>query len=286
VLRQELGDLEVVWGDQQQQQQLLGLPLSALLQVLKDSGTQVASEDTAVYTAARWLEANPGGTTGGGGRAADLVSVLRLVHCTPTFLSSSDLDSCVRQLLCKGGITDQEVMQLCAMSGANNARRASWLSRECQHRPAWQLPCRPASSVKQLTITWQLPLSDIEEALLEKDDDSGTAYLRQEEEVLWCGREWSLGLCLVPDGKVWLHLVCWEPAAACCNVQLQVMHTNRINNQRLQDGYTGGPQILGRRMFEWGADKAWPQVVEWLREQSLVHPGDKLHLGCVVTNVS
>jgi hypothetical protein len=48
-LQQELGDLEVVWGDKDKQQLLLGLPLGALLALLRDERTRVASEDSCVH---------------------------------------------------------------------------------------------------------------------------------------------------------------------------------------------------------------------------------------------
>jgi hypothetical protein len=53
-LQQELGDLELVWGSQDKEEQLLALPHSALLQLLTDPLTRVASEDTVFHTIERW----------------------------------------------------------------------------------------------------------------------------------------------------------------------------------------------------------------------------------------
>jgi hypothetical protein len=55
-LQQELGDLELVWGDQSnsKQQLLLGLPLQALLQLLSDHRTRVASENSVFFTVSQW----------------------------------------------------------------------------------------------------------------------------------------------------------------------------------------------------------------------------------------
>jgi len=289
VLQQQLGDLEVVWSDQQKEQLLQGMPFNALLRLLKHSRTRVASEDTAVYTAARWLEEHPGAA----GRASELVAELRLAHCTPTFLMSSSSDNdggeenCVGELLHVGGVTQQEMMQLCAMSGTNTTCRDGWLRRECQHRPSWQKPPRPASSVTQLRITWQLPLSELQGKLKGRKKEAGNVHLHHEK-VMWCGRPWVLGLCATPEGDAWLHVKCLRPAAFC-QVQLTVKYLNRVSREELRDVYIGGPprsRIVGREMFCWGPGKTCVQVGEWLREQQLVHPGDKLHLGCVVTSVA
>jgi hypothetical protein len=57
-LQQELGDLELVWADpsSSKQQLLLGLPLPALLQLLSDHRTRVASENTVFFTISQWWE--------------------------------------------------------------------------------------------------------------------------------------------------------------------------------------------------------------------------------------
>jgi hypothetical protein len=58
MLQQELGDLELVWGDpsNSKQQLLLGLPLQALVQLLGDQRTRVASENSVFYTVSKWWE--------------------------------------------------------------------------------------------------------------------------------------------------------------------------------------------------------------------------------------
>jgi hypothetical protein len=53
-LQQELGDLELVWADEDKQQLLLSLPQPALLQLLRDPETRVSSENTVFCTVRRW----------------------------------------------------------------------------------------------------------------------------------------------------------------------------------------------------------------------------------------
>jgi hypothetical protein len=55
-LQHVLGDLELVWANADKQQLLLGLPQPALLQLLKDARTRVASENTVFYTIEQWWQ--------------------------------------------------------------------------------------------------------------------------------------------------------------------------------------------------------------------------------------
>jgi hypothetical protein len=106
-LQHELGDLEVVWGDVNKRSDLLGLPLGALLQLLGDERTRVASEDTILFTAAKWLEYHPGAES----QASQLSTVLRLPRCTASCLTSSSTKAFLSQI----GITEDERCSLAAM---------------------------------------------------------------------------------------------------------------------------------------------------------------------------
>jgi hypothetical protein len=57
-LQHTLGDLELVFADEQKQQLLLGLPHAALLQLLRDERTRVASENTAAHAVLEWARDN------------------------------------------------------------------------------------------------------------------------------------------------------------------------------------------------------------------------------------
>jgi hypothetical protein len=57
-LQHTLGDLELVFADETKQQLLVDLPHAALLQLLRDERTRVASENTAAYAVLQWMENN------------------------------------------------------------------------------------------------------------------------------------------------------------------------------------------------------------------------------------
>jgi hypothetical protein len=62
-LQHELGDLELVFADSegQQQQQFRSLPHAAMLQLLRDERTRVASENTAAHAVLAWTQAQNDG---------------------------------------------------------------------------------------------------------------------------------------------------------------------------------------------------------------------------------
>lgn len=60
--QQQLGDLEVVWAEDQLQQQLLALPCSTLLQLLQHNETRVIKEYTVVYMILQWYQQQPEAT--------------------------------------------------------------------------------------------------------------------------------------------------------------------------------------------------------------------------------
>jgi hypothetical protein len=57
-LQHALGDLELVFADDQKRQLLLDLPHAALLQLLRDERTRVSSENTAAHAVLEWTENN------------------------------------------------------------------------------------------------------------------------------------------------------------------------------------------------------------------------------------
>jgi hypothetical protein len=57
-LQQTLGDLELVFADAKKRQLLLELPHAALLQLLRDERTRVASENTAAHAVLQWANVN------------------------------------------------------------------------------------------------------------------------------------------------------------------------------------------------------------------------------------
>jgi hypothetical protein len=82
-LQQELGDLELTWEDAGKQQLLLGLPLQALLQLLRDDRTRVASENTVFYSIHRWWKRQQALVASSGAPAPaedDMRALLQLVR--------------------------------------------------------------------------------------------------------------------------------------------------------------------------------------------------------------
>jgi hypothetical protein len=57
-LQHTLGDLELVFADDKKRQLLVDLPQAALLQLLRDERTRVASENTAAHAVLEWFDGN------------------------------------------------------------------------------------------------------------------------------------------------------------------------------------------------------------------------------------
>jgi hypothetical protein len=182
-LQQELGDLEVVWGGKDKQQALLGLPLGALLVLLRDGRTQVFKEDTAVYTAGRWMKEHPGTSSQ---QQRQLVDVLRLPHCTPTYLVN--VVAPAASWLRGAGLTEAEALQLCALP-PDAGKRQVLLKEALGHKAAWQQLARPDSTLQTLKVELKLPVADLEGAVKEKTsvDTNHEGSL-----VVWSGRRWGL----------------------------------------------------------------------------------------------
>jgi hypothetical protein len=274
-LQQELGDLEVVWGDKDKQQALLGLPLAALLVLLHDKRTQVASEDTAVYTAGRWLEEHPGSSSQ---QQQQLLGALRLTRCTSSYMAS--VVAPAASWLRGAGLTEAEALRLCTLTPPGSKQykaRAGLLSPD---KAAWHLPVRPASAVQELQVQWSLPLSQIEECIL----SNNSVTLPHEGSLLtWCGRRWGITSKLLGD-CLGLGLAVNQATAGCdakyCVLGAGGRGVCRSTGECYLETSRGFPKML-----DWGADKDWPQIKEWLQQKGLVHPDSCLHLRIDVSNV-
>jgi hypothetical protein len=280
VLQQQLGDLEVVWGDKDKQQALLALPLGALLALLRDDRTRMAREDTAVYTAERWLQQHRGAVSLQ--QQQQMMGVLRLPHCTPTYLA--DAVAPAASWLRRAGLTEKEALGLCALPGLGSSERQSCLKRRYKDRTTWQLLARPASSVKEVEVKWQLPLCKVEEAVTSK---TMTSVRPEEAEQTWAGRRWGIGTDLdVTRLRVYLKSF---NAGAGLHAKYTVISTQGASVSRSSLGVyvPSGTSGWGfPTLLNWGADQDWPQVKEWLEGKKLVHPDGCLHLSITVSNVS
>jgi hypothetical protein len=275
-LQRELGDLEVVSGNKEKEQVLLGLPLGALLALLGDVRTRVAYEDTAVDTVRRWLEQHSDTSSQ---QQQQLMGVLRLPHCTPTYLAArvAPAASWLRQ----AGLTEAEALGLCALPSIEVGQRMARVKWVFGNKAAWQLPPRPLSCMREVVISWDLPLSRLEDAVSSK---TNTRLRPDDAWVTWCGRQWSMfveadgmgmGLYLTADESAGFNGIYMVTATAYHHVKKVMANGCLIGSKG-----TGLPRVL-----TWGGDKEWPQVKEWLEQRQLVHPDGCLHLSIKVSYV-
>jgi hypothetical protein len=218
-LQQELGDLEAVWGDQKKWDAVCSLPFGALLQLLRDERTRTAdgSEDTAVGTAASWMDEHSGDVA----KAQQLLAVLRLPHCSVTYLTCET----TREHLGEWGVSSREMYDLPALCTLTDEQRNSWLCKQVTHRKAWGLPRRPSSFVPQLSQDWKLPLADLRAAYDKSKDASGppdaSLLLRMDNPAIWRGRAWGFGAYVNAQGGFGLCLEV-NVSRACVDIVVEM----------------------------------------------------------------
>ena len=212
-LHQQLSDLDVIWtgceqSQQQQQQQqqqqnqqqqadqklLLGLPCSALCQLLALDILRVSSEDTVFYTISQWLQANPATTPA---EKQQLSQVLRLPHCTPTYLSNV---MCSKDSWLRSCFTDEDLFRACGLSSRSGDSGFSMApcrdnsATSLARNPAWLLSARSISAISKCGINWEVPLADLQAKFEEALTSGAVTSLRSPAKV-WQGRAFSLELC-------------------------------------------------------------------------------------------
>ena len=186
-VQQVLGDLELVWYGkhaEKQQQQLLQLPFPALKQLIADSRTKVASEDTVFFSIDHWLVKNPGTTQE---QKKELAELLRLPYCTPSYLTTLMAGRNSWLLEC---VSPTELCTAAAVSAAGP--RSDWGKEGCSSLPGLMAKARPASCITYLKTTMIVDRAKLEEMYADADaDDNGyfTGSL-----VRWQGRELQLEL--------------------------------------------------------------------------------------------
>jgi hypothetical protein len=278
-LQQELGDLEVVWGDKDKQKSVLFLPIGALLQLLGDERTRVASEDTILHTAVMWWggihhRRSPSDLN----KAPQLLAVLRLPQCTATFLT----DSRSRKFLLRGGVTKDEACDLYSMPALREAQRADWLQVAYAHRPAWRLPRRPPSTVMHLHHCMRLPLASVRKAF--ESGQQGTSCLSAPN-LVWHGRVWQYGVYVSCNGTLGVYMRCYNKA--CCSAVLAVHSVSEGSGLRweLHDRFVSR-MLFCQLCSAMSEDASWARLRAQLEEHQLVHPGDMLLCSLSVGNVA
>ncbi|WIA40918.1 hypothetical protein OEZ86_004578 [Tetradesmus obliquus] len=122
-LQDELGDLELAWADASKQQLLLGLPQPALLQLLQDDDTRVASENTVFFTISQWCrqQQQPAQQQQQQQQEAvamsakhDLLQLVRMQHCTGLYATAV----VARTRLAQSLFSAAEIAEACVLASA------------------------------------------------------------------------------------------------------------------------------------------------------------------------
>jgi hypothetical protein len=163
-LQQQLGDLEGVWADKVQQQLLLKLPFTALLQLLQHAETRVATENTVVYTIERWYNAQPAAA-----RVVEqlkqLMRCVRVQQCTHYFAGTvMPQSSMVQRCFEQSEILLMHVLCTPDASGKISTLQSNAQSPALGKYPAWSAEKRPASANPPV-IEWRLPLEKVQAAV-------------------------------------------------------------------------------------------------------------------------
>ena len=308
-LQEQFGDLEIVWGGvgeekEQLQQQLLGLSFSALYQLLSDERTKVASEDTIYYTVARWLKRTPEASTK---EKQQLAEVIRLPLCTPTYLTTVICGD-AGWIRSSSAISNQDLFKACALSASKEAEGSTLFATAgfkenvpaFKRYPSWALPHRPWSSVEELEITWNVPLSDLQaafEAALSSKPGKG---IHSPASPLWQGKRFS---CRLAVGKV------SEEGSFQVSMYLDFANGSRSKGHELcieaelwaeKEGSDAVPLVhtlkasalvagMGRGFTDFlrlGKHGSWETVEQQLRSKGFVHADGSLHLGATVYEIA
>uniref|UniRef100_A0A383VAU3 BTB domain-containing protein n=1 Tax=Tetradesmus obliquus TaxID=3088 RepID=A0A383VAU3_TETOB len=186
-LQHELGDLELALADAEKCRRLMWLPQPALLQLLRDSRTRVASENTVYRVINSWLlcwkqkmQERLQHVADGQERlwlkrlaqqtllrtAQELMQQVRMQHCTPLFVST-DMPRAELAKVCLSLAQMADASALVFAANSNMPQQALAPLREgsaaINKYPAWTAAKRPASAMQQLEMQWCLPLQQLKE---------------------------------------------------------------------------------------------------------------------------
>jgi hypothetical protein len=283
-LQRQFGDLEVVWGDSSKATELLELPYAAILQLVQDSRTKVACEDTIVYTLGRWLEQHPDTSSE---QKQQLASTVRLLQCTATFLTSNEP---VAWLL-DAGCSEQELRTACVLQGRTKKQQTAWVSNFCSSRSAWNLQRRPLSDKwLRYELVWKVPLAELRSTFDEEPNDSGKRQLSQPDgSFIWHGREWEVYLEFSGDSNSIGVYVGTEGSRTAFECAVQASRTaGEALRFVIQAGLVGDGYSYGCPTFVPGpsGSRDWGALEASLRRQKLVHADGCLHLQAGISGVA
>lgn len=294
-LQQKLGDLEAVWADAELQQLLLGLPATALLQLLMDDNTCVTSEHTVVYTIMQWHQQQP--------VANRLIAQLKLLlqqvrmqHCSLHYINTVMMQD---ELVLKCfSIQELALASLCS-SAAKDLQDADHPVLE--QYPAWTAEKRPASAHPQI-IDWKLPLDALKQLVEQHLADGEAAELESDVQVLQ-GQQLSISIEAAaeePDSEaseaseddssdpgfalgVYLQLA--QPIGACrqltWTISAAVAAARKswfTKGPMTKAGLAHGPGWGFGDFFGMSGARSWEDAVRVLQDEHLVHDDNSVHL--------
>jgi hypothetical protein len=165
-----LGDLEAAWRDKQLQELLLELPLPALVLLLGSDQLRVASEDTVLYTASKYVAALP--LDAAPTVRAALAPLIRAPHLSGTMLSGQALSSHSPHMLL--GTYSTQLRQLISYKLATSSTDVPAYTLD--HIPgapaAWKLSKRQIIASDGVRLVWRLPVEQLAQAC--RDSFAGT----------------------------------------------------------------------------------------------------------------
>lgn len=170
---------------------LLQLPYEQLLLLLQSKELQVASEDTVHYTITRWMQQQSRVSVG---QCKQLLGLLRLECCSPTYLLSNVLQTGSWVLKHLAADTSAQLMAF-SLAQQQKLKGIKELSGKMLRVDHWA-PTRADSALKTFEIDWSFPLADIRTVYHQRleDQNSNAAWVADSPTYYLQGRKFRLGL--------------------------------------------------------------------------------------------
>ncbi|KAF6255542.1 hypothetical protein COO60DRAFT_1641461 [Scenedesmus sp. NREL 46B-D3] len=269
-LQQQLGNLELVLSDSQKRQRLLALPHKVLLLLLQDEKTKVAAENTVFRSLESWNGYRQQHCTApSDDEVMHLLRQIRMQHCThpcvATVLSESPLAA-----KC---FSPRDTRMACICSSAGGAPAEKLVAGMVAHKhptiikfPARELPGRPASSMRQLSMEREVSLKDLQLEVESMQDGLHCFILAMSGS--WQGEEFVVQMKVAADAQLAGGKDKDKPGS------------NISSSTPFKVGIWGWPDLFG-----YGSVDSWAALEAKLRASNLVHAGNCLHIKVVVTEV-
>jgi hypothetical protein len=304
-LQELFGDLETVWAyDGAKQSSLLALPHAAIMALLADERTRVASENTVMHTIEDWLdeyELEPDSA-----QAEELLALVRVARLTPHYARTVFCESeLAKAHLSQSELTLASMLPLVGDGPVNGL---------C-NRQHWRLPARPRSALADaVVLEWCPTLAELEACVTSLPaEGEGRSTVDGPKDAVWQG--WPLNLQMHCRRTASDHVELWfsltvEPPLSAAGALIE--HTFEAVAASGGGGVTASsnPCLFTFTNKSWTADgdffglgkaggdgnagppKEWAGVEAALRAKRLVHGGGDeegeaahLKLRCTVTRL-